>query len=112
MGNTNIKSIEKYNKKAVRKHGNRTRQHGNRKKTWKQIIWKIQTQINRTTQKLTRKTDSENTQPEKESVSTNKEHFQPGMFAAVLFPTKKGSQSQYALDKFLIFDDQEFQLNI
>ena len=25
MGNTNIKSIEKYNKKAVRKHGNRTR---------------------------------------------------------------------------------------
>ena len=61
---------------------------------------------------IDQETDSENTQPEKESVSTNKEHFQPGMFAAVLFPTKKGSQSQYALDKFLIFDDQEFQLNI
>ena len=42
------------------------------------------------TQKWTRKTDSENTQPEKESVSTNKEHFQPGVLAVVLFPTKKG----------------------
>ena len=107
MGNTNIKSIEKYNKKAVRKHGNRTRQHGRRRHGNRSSG-----KYNRKTQKQTRKTDSENTQPEKESVSTNKEHFQPGMFAAVLFPTKKGSQSQYALDKFLIFDDQEFQLNI
>lgn len=111
MGNTNIKSIEKYNKKAVRKHGNRTRQHGSqKKKTWKQIIWKIQTQINRKTQKWTRKTDSENTQPEKESVSTNKEHFQPGVFAAVLFPTKKGKSVTVCIGQILDIDDQEFQL--
>jgi hypothetical protein len=29
--------------------------------------------------------NSENTQPEKESVSTNKGHFQPGVFAAHVF---------------------------
>jgi len=54
--------------------------------------------------------DSENTQPEKESVSTNKEHFQPGVFAAVLFPTKKGKSVTVCIGQILDIDDQEFQL--
>jgi hypothetical protein len=45
--------------------------------------------------------DSENTQPEKESVSTNKEHFQPGVFAAVLFPTKKGKSVTVCIGQIL-----------
>lgn len=54
--------------------------------------------------------DSENTQPEKESVSTNKEHFQPGVLAAVLFPTKKGKSVTVCIGQILDIDDQEFQL--
>jgi hypothetical protein len=45
----------------------------------------------------------------KKSVSTNKEHFQPGVLAAVLFPTKKGKSVTVCVGQILDIDDQEFQ---
>ena len=40
-----------------------------------------------------------------------KEHFQPGAFAAVLFPAKRGKSFSVCISLILDIDDKEFQLN-
>ena len=57
-------------------------------------------------------TDSENTEhAEDDAILPNKGHFQPGVFAAVLFPAKKGKSVTVCIGQILDIDDEEYQLN-
>ena len=56
--------------------------------------------------------DSENTEhAEDDAILPNKGHFQPGVFAAVPFPAKKGKSVTVCIGQILDIDDEEYQLN-